>query len=339
MDHSLGDEPFFGGVELAVFGEWLGEGFVYAPKNTAVCAALPDVVICCTTNPLINHLSAKYNKHYALYTAEQNKHTVTRSEKQKFAEENKGTITTYLKSFKWPQSSKDAQSVARKIAKFVPNEDAYPPYTVPSRRTLLRSVVPSLFQSTKQQLKMEMCDDMRKNLHFINWTLCNRYFSNEIKTLKLLPNDRVTHCRMYSKVFFSKWEIPCTIPVYVVTDNAHDIGATVIPMAWNSVPCFVHTLQLSIHDAENMTPGVENVCKKDRKIVGHYSRSSTARHCLQQKKCQMGLVCVLDVIQDVETRWNSKYQVLKRLIVLKEEIAAKLASEPYCNIDSLPASE
>ncbi|KAJ8887849.1 hypothetical protein PR048_014067 [Dryococelus australis] len=49
-------------------------------------------------------------------------------------------------------------------------KDAYLQYTVPSRTTLSRNVVLSLFQPTKQQLKMEISDDMRKNVQSFSLT-------------------------------------------------------------------------------------------------------------------------------------------------------------------------
>ncbi|XP_054276698.1 E3 SUMO-protein ligase ZBED1-like [Macrosteles quadrilineatus] len=75
---------------------------------------------------------------------------------------------------------------------------------------------------------------------------------------------------------------------------------------------------------------------KARKIVGHYKHSSTASERLHQIQEEMGKE-VLNLIQDVETRWNSEYLMLNRLIKNKEPVSRDLVS--FGKIDNLTVSE
>ncbi|KAH6923538.1 hypothetical protein HPB50_002160 [Hyalomma asiaticum] len=89
--------------------------------------------------------------------------------------------------------------------------------------------------------------------------------------------------------------------------------------------CMGHTLQLAIKDAKEETAGVPAILKKCRAIVGHYKHSAQAAARLQDCQRQMEL-SVLELIQDVETRWNSEHDMLSRLVQLKEDICLELAT-------------
>ncbi|KAJ8875490.1 hypothetical protein PR048_023385, partial [Dryococelus australis] len=77
--------------------------------------------------------------------------------------------------------------------------------------------------------------------------------------------------------------------------------------------------------ARKYTTGMEDSLKKARRIVGHYSQSSQARSRLQTILTVFKQP-VLEVVQDVPTRWNSEYAVFEHLCTLKNSIMAKLAS-------------
>nr|CAD7452334.1 unnamed protein product [Timema tahoe] len=113
------------------------------------------------------------------------------------------------------------------------------------------------------------------------------------------------------------------------------------PLAINSlfisIPCFAHSLQLAIHDAKAECPGVCTLLTKAKAIVGHYSRSPSARKRLHSVMEEMGLP-VLELIQFVDTRWSSEYNMLSRLHAVRKAVGAELANSEN-NIEVLTAVE
>lgn len=82
--------------------------------------------------------------------------------------------------------------------------------------------------------------------------------------------------------------------------------------AATGVSCFIHTLQLVIHDAILSQRTVSDIVAKCRKIVLHFNHSAIA--CTKLKTIQESLkLPVHKMIQDIVTRWNSTYYMLERL--------------------------
>ncbi|KAH6935756.1 hypothetical protein HPB50_009323 [Hyalomma asiaticum] len=123
----------------------------------------------------------------------------------------------------------------------------------------------------------------------------------------------------------AEWKIPDGCRKYIVTDNGRNIRATVRRLPWTERACFAHTLQLAIHDAISNTPSIDRLCKKARHIVGHYKHSSSAQKRLDEYQKKMGKD-PLCLVQDVDTRWNSQYLMLSRLLDLKEVVSVELAT-------------
>ncbi|KAH9364733.1 hypothetical protein HPB48_019744 [Haemaphysalis longicornis] len=72
---------------------------------------------------------------------------------------------------------------------------------------------------------------------------------------------------------------------------------TVVPELYRDT-CLGHTLQLAIKDSKEIAPGVPDIWKKCRAIVGHYKHSAKATASLQD--CQRQLVPTLKLIQDLD---------------------------------------
>ncbi|KAH8024833.1 hypothetical protein HPB51_001466 [Rhipicephalus microplus] len=76
---------------------------------------------------------------------------------------------------------------------------------------------------------------------------------------------------------------------------------------------------------------------KARHIVGHYKHSSSAQKRLDEYQKKMGKD-PLRLVQDVDTRWNSQYLMLSRLLELKEAVSVELAASSS-SIDGLCSAE
>ena len=90
------------------------------------------------------------------------------------------------------------------------------------------------------------------------------------------------------------------------------------------LPCFAHTLQLSINDAVSEIEGMVSMIAKCKKIVLHYHHSIQSSQLLyaqqrQLKRDEHGL------IMSVSTHWNSNYYMIQRLMEEKAPLSAEIA--------------
>ncbi|XP_042073325.1 zinc finger BED domain-containing protein 4-like [Haplochromis burtoni] len=111
----------------------------------------------------------------------------------------------------------------------------------------------------------------------------------------------------------------------LVTDGAANMGACARELRLKHAICIAHTLNLVVKKALDQTPELSDIRAKSRKIVGYFRSSTSAKERLsvvqeQLRKPQHKL------LQEVETRWNSTYNMLQRLFEQREPVGAALAS-------------
>ena len=121
-----------------------------------------------------------------------------------------------------------------------------------------------------------------------------------------------------------------------IRDNAANMICAMRMAEITSFGCVSHTLQLVIQDALFTQASVEAVIKKSRRIVTHFKHSEQACRKMEdfQKSCG---VPSHKLLQDVETRWNSSYLMLERLV--EQKTAVNLFSVQQGGISTLSASE
>uniref|UniRef100_S4RSK3 Uncharacterized protein n=1 Tax=Petromyzon marinus TaxID=7757 RepID=S4RSK3_PETMA len=130
----------------------------------------------------------------------------------------------------------------------------------------------------------------------------------------------------------TKWEIAEKINVRV-RDNAANMKMAMRLAGITDIGCMSHTLQLVLRDALFTQTSVEAVVKKARKIVTHFKHSEQAcRHLVEHQQTIKSPEHSL--LQDVDTRWNSAYLMLERLV--EQRKAVNLYS---VQIDSLSIAE
>ena len=133
----------------------------------------------------------------------------------------------------------------------------------------------------------------------------------------------------------TKWEITEKIHVGV-RDNAANMKSAMRLAGVTDIGCVSHTLQLVLHDALFTRTSVEAVVKKARKIVTHFKHSEQAcRHLVEHQ--QTVKAPEHSLLQDVETRWNSTYLMLERLVEQRQAI--NLFSVQRGGIESLSIAE
>lgn len=98
-----------------------------------------------------------------------------------------------------------------------------------------------------------------------------------------------------------------------------------------SLGCMAHTGQLAVHDAVLSQRSVVDSLATVRKIIGHFKSSPLATSGLRDVQRQLGMKTKI-LQQDVATRWNSTFLMMKSLLEQKRALAMYKADH------GLPAS-
>ena len=201
-------------------------------------------------------------------------------------------------------------------------------YTLPSRRTITRSLLPQRYDSAKEKLSQELREASTCSLTTDYWTSCS---SQSYLTVTCHFIDRsweLRSCCLYTyqssvphtaeniafelKRIAEEWHILNKISC-VITDNAANMIAAVRLTGWKSLPCFAHTLNLVVQESLQKDDELSLLQRKCRRIVTYFKQSTNARSKLTDVQLQIGGGEV-KLVQDVATRWNSSFFMFKRLI-------------------------
>ncbi|XP_060846118.1 E3 SUMO-protein ligase ZBED1-like [Rhopalosiphum padi] len=137
----------------------------------------------------------------------------------------------------------------------------------------------------------------------------------------------------YLKNITIEWKINNKV-VAVVTDNAANMVSAVRQLHFRHIGCFAHSINLVV---QNSLENISEIVSKVKKIVEFFKRSSNALTKLQSTQAQMGLP-LLKLKQDCVTRWNSTFDMLKRIICKKDAVISTLALL-QSSIDTLTPEE
>jgi hypothetical protein len=176
------------------------------------------------------------------------------------------------------------------------------------------------------------CSLLSFTAHFVHAAVRRKVILNA-----MVLDDKHTGVYIASKLqeAITKWSIETKIHVGV-RDNAANMILAMQLAQVTDIGCMSHTLQLVLHDALFTQTSVESVVKKARKLVSHFKHSEQA--CRQLVACQASSKSEEHkLLQDVETRWNSTYLMLERLV--EQRKAINLFSVECGGIDTLTNQE
>ena len=211
-------------------------------------------------------------------------------------------------------------------------------YKPPSRRTVMRSLLPDRYTSIKTNLRqtlqnIETCSittDFWSSSNAESYITVTCHFLNDCWELKscILTTYQVTMSHTAENIaaelkqIADDWGIDEKISC-IVTDSAANMLAAARITGWRHLPCFAHTLNLIVQEATEKDTELSDLRRKCRSIVTYFKQSVKARDKLTEMQKQMGGE-QKKLIRDVVTRWNSSYYMYERLIEQYREVNATL---------------
>ena len=117
--------------------------------------------------------------------------------------------------------------------------------------------------------------------------------------------------------------------ITITTDNASNMvacGKLLAADGITRISCFAHSLQVAVNEGLNV-PVISKMIAFAKRVVAHFSRSQPATKALLDHQRRMNAPKILNFIRDVETRWNSTYMLMKRLIQIRAHVNAVLYDE------------
>ena len=119
----------------------------------------------------------------------------------------------------------------------------------------------------------------------------------------------------------------------VTTDNAANIENAICDvLVWPHLGCFGHTLNLAVKAGLKIGQ-VKDALARCSRLVSYFHKSTTASYQLGEKQQALGLPSHA-LIQEVETRWNSILDMIKRVLEQQSAICATLIDQK--RLDLMP---
>ena len=103
-----------------------------------------------------------------------------------------------------------------------------------------------------------------------------------------------------------------------------------------SIHCTIHLMQLCVKDGVMAQSGVTRLLSKCRSLASFLNRSPRGYAIFKKKQAaQLGIsISTTRVLfQDVETRWDSSFLMLKRIHDLAETVVIYLHADDECDIE------
>jgi len=106
----------------------------------------------------------------------------------------------------------------------------------------------------------------------------------------------------------------------VLRDNAKNMTKGLEDAGACSVGCLAHTLQLAVNAGLESQRALEDAVAICRKIATHFRHSTLAKERLRDIQQATSDANCHQIVQDVQTRWNSTFYMVQRLLEQKKAV-------------------
>ena len=227
-----------------------------------------------------------------------------------------------------------------------------PNYKMPSRKYFTTNVINSMHSSVLNDVKNLVKESQHISLTTDIWTSnsndsfisftghcidSNFYRKTAVLRVKPFPDKHsADNIREMIQTTILDYNISFNKIHLIVSDNAPNMIKGIRETGISHLPCFLHTLQLVIHDCIFKQEILKEIISKAKKIVGHFRHSNLAYSKLYDLQLKHD-VPQHKLIQDISTRWNSTFFMLERLFEQKTAIVMYCLEMP--NLPILSANE
>ncbi|XP_065684261.1 zinc finger BED domain-containing protein 4-like [Hydra vulgaris] len=132
--------------------------------------------------------------------------------------------------------------------------------------------------------------------------------------------------------------IPASKVHLVARDNSANMAAGIREAGYNSLPCFLHTLQLVLNDTVFAQIYIKNISTTCKNIVTHFNHSPSSFEAYRKYQTQYQ-VPQNRFKQDIATRWNSQYFMFKRIFEQKRALIPFCCDNDNSKLKSLENNE
>ena len=170
--------------------------------------------------------------------------------------------------------------------------------------------------------------------HFISLTI--HYMTQNFKLHHYMLNFQhlpTTHTHRHIQDIpvnsLTTWGINTEKQAFFTSDNGANVVKAINTRGnWTRIPCFAHCLQLAIKTGLKKYKQYEEIRKKCRAIVAFFARSTFARETfVQVQKSNDPDKMPLQLVQEVDTRWNSTYLMFHRFSLLETPLNIALSNQ------------
>lgn len=217
----------------------------------------------------------------------------------------------------------------RLIKKLKPN------YVMPSRKYFTNKIVPSIHSSVVKKVKylvdnaayISFTTDIwtsNSNDAFMSLTghCLDNSFNQRIVVLRVTPFPETHTAANITELIeevIEEFKIPASKIHLITRDNGANVVKAIKDTPYDSLSCFLHTLQLVIRDCILEQRIVKDIIANCHTLVGHFSHSPQACSRFETLQEENNLP-KHKLIQNVPTRWNSTYHMLERMFEQKKAI-------------------
>ena len=278
-------------------------------------------------------------------------------------------VSPFQLAAKLPTSSKRASVITDAVAYFIAKDMQpvsaveclgfrsmfkvlEPRYEIPSRKTFTQKVLPALYVKVKESVATVVSLAEWYAITTDCWTSCaNNSFigvtfhtiSNDwqlqhlvLENVELPDKHTAENLAASLEDILKQWELDSTKLSGATVDNAANIQKAVADiLKWKCLGCFGHTINLCVK-AGLKQQQIQVALARCSRLVKFFRKSTVAANLLTKKQAALESP-VHKLVKDVETRWNSTYDMVQRIIEQQGPVCATLVE--LKRLDLLPKEE